>query len=266
TVAGGDGHYRFQALGPGTYTVTAELSGFATVTVRDLRVRVGLAQEQDLTLGIQGVQESVTVSGETPTIDVTKSEVSGVVTQAQIDTLPVNSRQYLNLALLMPGTSQDAARSFYNNVQIGAGTTFYSNGFLVDGVNNTWAEEGEPRQNFPQGSVQEFKVNTSGFPAEFGLATGGLVQIVTKSGSNRWSGEAFEYSRDKSLNTLNIYEEQRHDQFGDPKPDFRRNQFGGSLGGPIIKDRTHFYVSAEHTKTDQFLTVNTGKPQFYSAL
>jgi len=185
--------------------------------------------------------------------------VAGVVTQEQIQTLPVNSRQFLNLALLMPGTSQDAARSFYNNVTIGAGTSFYSNGFLVDGVNNTWAEEGEPRQNFPQGAVQEFKVNTAGFPAEFGLATGGLVQIVTKSGSNRWSGEGFEYFRDKSLNALNTFEQQRHDQFGDPKPGFRRNQFGGSLGGPIVQNRTHFFVSAERTQTDQFVTVSTGK-------
>jgi hypothetical protein len=261
-----DGQYRFLAVPPGRYRMTAELSGFATKETGDVQVTIGLSVTQDFSLGLQAVQESVTVMGEAPTIDTTKSEVAGVVTQQQIQTLPVNSRQFLNLALLMPGTSQDAARSFYNNVTIGAGTSFYSNGFLVDGVNNTWAEEGEPRQNFPQGAVQEFKVNTSGFPAEFGLATGGLVQVVTKSGSNRWSGEGFEYFRDKSLNALNKFEEQRHDQFGDPKPGFRRNQYGASLGGPIIQNRTHFFVSVEHTKTDQYFTVSTGKPQFYSAL
>jgi len=261
-----DGRYRFLALPPGRYHLSAELSGFASKDVGDISTTIGLSVTQDFAMGIQAVQESVTVTGEAPTVDTTKSEVAGVVTQQQIQSLPVNSRQFLNLALLMPGTSQDAARSFYNNVTIGAGTSFYSNAFLVDGVNNTWAEEGEPRQNFPQGAVQEFKVNTSGFPAEFGLATGGLVQIVTKSGSNRWSGEAFEYFRDKSLNALNKFEQERHDQFGDPKPGFRRNQFGGSFGGPIVKNRTHFFVSAERTKTDQFITVSTGKPQFYSAL
>jgi hypothetical protein len=257
-----DGRYRFLALAPGRYHLAAELSGFASKEVRDIQITIGLSLTQDFTMGIQAVQESLTVTGEAPAVDTTKSEVAGVVTQEQIQNLPVNSRQFLNLALLMPGTSQDAARSFYNNVTIGAGTSFYSNGFLVDGVNNTWAEEGEPRQNFPQGAVQEFKVNTAGFPAEFGLATGGLVQVVTKSGSNRPSGEAFEYFRDKSLNALNKFEGQN----GAPKPDFRRNQYGGSFGGPIIKDKTHFFVSAEHTKTDQFVTVNTGKPQFYSAL
>ena len=261
-----DGRYRFQALAPGRYHLSAQLSGFSTKEIGDVQLTIGLSLTQDFTMGLQSVQESVTVTGEAPTVDTTKSEVAGVVTQQQIQSLPVNSRQFLNLALLMPGTSQDAARSFYNNVTIGAGTSFYSNGFLVDGVNNTWAEEGEPRQNFPQGAVQEFKVNTVGFPAEFGLATGGLVQIVTKSGSNRWSGEGFEYFRDKSLNALNLFEEQRHDQFGDPKPGFRRNQYGASLGGPIVQNRTHFFVSAEHTTTDQFFTVSTGKPQFYSAL
>ncbi len=265
-VTEGDGRYRFLALAPGRYHLSAELAGFAPKDVGDVTITIGLSLTRDFAMGLQGVQESLTVTGQAPTIDTTKSEVAGVVTQQQIDTLPVNSRQFLNLALLMPGTSQDAARSFYNNVTIGAGTSFYSNGFLVDGVNNTWAEEGEPRQNFPQGSVQEFKVNTSGFQAEFGLATGGLIQIVTKSGSNKWSGEAFEYFRDKSLNAMNKFEEQRHDEFGEAKPGFRRNQFGGSLGGPIIKDRTHFFVSAEHTKTDQYFTVSTGKPQFYSAL
>ena len=261
-----DGRYRFLALAPGRYHLSGELSGFAAKDVGNVSITIGLAVSQDFTMGLQTVEESVTVTAAAPTVDTTKSEVAGVVTQQQIQSLPVNSRQFLNLALLMPGTSQDAARSFYNNVTIGAGTSFYSNGFLVDGVNNTWAEEGEPRQNFPQGAVQEFKVNTSGFPAEFGLATGGLVQIVTKSGSNRLSGETFEYFRDKNLNALNKFEEERHDQFGDPKPGFRRNQFGGSFGGPIIKNRAHFFASAERTQTDQFVTVSTGKPQFYSAL
>src|SRR5437867_1361243 len=261
-----DGRYRFLALPPARYQLSADLSGFAAKDVGDIAITIGLLVTQDFTMGIQTVQESVTVTGEAPTIDTTKSEVAGVVTQQQIQSLPVNSRQFLNLALLMPGTSQDGARSFYNNVTIGAGTSFYSNGFTVDGVSNTWAEEGEPRQNFPQGAVQEFKVHTVGFPAEMGLASGGFIQIVTKSGTSRFDGEAFEYFRDKSLNALNKFEKDRHDQFGEPKPGFRRNQFGGSLGGPIVKDRTHFFGSAERTQIDEFYTVSTGKPALYSAL
>ena len=134
-----EGHYRFLALAPGRYQLTAELSGFATADVGNIAITIGRAVQQDFVMGIQALEESVTVSGVAPAVDTTKSEVAGVVTQNQIQTLPVNSRQYLNLALLMPGTSQDAGRSFYNNVTVGAGTTFYSNGFTVDGVSNTWA-------------------------------------------------------------------------------------------------------------------------------
>lgn len=252
------GRYRFPALPPGRYTLKAELQGFATEEVRDMVLTIGLELRRDFTLKLQTLAETITVTGEAPVVDTTKSEVAGVVTQEQIQTLPVNSRQYLNLALLMPGTSQDSARPFYNNVTIGAGGTFYSSAFLVDNVTNTWAEQGEPRQNFPQGAVREFKVNTTQFKAEYGLATGGLVTVVTKSGTNAFRGEAFEYFRDKSLNAKNVFEK--------TKPDFRRHQFGFSIGGPIARDRMHYFGAVERTETDDFLTVNTGKPQFYSAV
>jgi outer membrane receptor protein involved in Fe transport len=265
-VTDANGRYQFLALPLGRYSVKAELTGFTTANATDLTLTIGLELRRDFTMSIRAVEENVTVSAVAPTVDVSKSEVAGVVSQEQIQTLPVNSRQYLNLALLMPGTSQDAARPFYNNVTISAGGTFYSNGFLVDGMSNTWAEEGEPRQNFPQSAVQEFKVHTIGFPAEFGLAVGGLVQVVTKSGSNNFSGDGFWYYRGKNLNTLNKFEEQNQQQTGAPKPDFRRNQFGGSAGGPIVHDRTHFFAAFERTVTDNFYTVNTGRPDLYGSL
>ena len=256
--SGADGRYRFQALQPGTYRLKVELQGFAAQEVREIVLTIGLEMHRDFVMRIQSLAENVTVTAESPVVDTTKSEVAGVVTQQQIQTLPVNSRQYLNLALLMPGTSQDAARPFYNNVTIGAGGSFYSNAFLVDGVTNTWAEQGEPRQNFPQSAVREFKVNTTQFRAESGLATGGLVTVVTKSGTNDPHGDAFEYFRDRSLNAKNVFET--------TKPDFRRNQYGLSFGGPIQRDRMHFYAAVERTRTDEFFTVTTGKPQFYSAV
>jgi hypothetical protein len=265
-VTDADGRYLFAALPLGRYSVKSELGGFTTMNVTDLVLTIGLELRHDFAMPIRAFEESVTVSSQAPVVDVSKSEVAGVVTQEQIQTLPVNSRQYLNLALLMPGTSQDAARPFYNNVTISAGGTFYSNGFLVDGMSNTWAEEGEPRQNYPQSAVQEFKVHTVGFPAEFGLAVGGFIQVVTKSGSNTFSGDAFEYFRDKRLNAFNKFEEQLHDQTGAPKPDFRRHQFGGSLGGPIVPSKTHFFAAFERTQTDGFYTVSTGRPDLYSAL
>lgn len=257
-IADGDGRYRFPALQPGTYTLTAALAGFASEERRGIVLTIGLEVRQDFTLQLSSMSENVTVVAEAPVVDVSKSEVSGVVTQKQIETLPVNSRQYLNLALLMPGTSQDAVRSFYNNVNIGAGGTFYSNGFVSDGVVNTWAQQGEPRQNFPQDSIREFKVNTTQYKAEYGFATGGLVTVVSKSGTNDFHGTAFEYFRDKSLNARNFFERE--------KPDFRRNQFGGSIGGPIREDQTHFFGAIERTQTDEFFTVTTGRSDLYSAV
>src|SRR5207247_2492635 len=257
-VTDAEGRYRFPALPPGDYTVRVDLSGFASQELRHVVITIGLDVQHDFRLKIQTLSETVTVTAEAPMVDVTKSEVAGVVTQRQMESLPINTRQYLNLALLMPGTSQDAVRVFYNNVNVGAGGSFYSNAFVADGVTNTWSEQGEPRQNFPQDSIREFKVNTMQYKAEYGLATGGLVTVVSRSGANASHGNLFDYFRDKALNTQNHFEK--------TKPDYRRNQFGGSLGGPIRKDRTHFFAAIERTQEDNFFTVNTGRPDLYAAV
>jgi len=253
-----EGRYLFPALSPGLYTLRAELQGFSTQEVRGIEITIGLGLKHDFTFKVETLRETVTVTGQPPVVDTTKSEVAGVVTQRQIETLPINSRQYLSLALLMPGTGLDATRSFFPTVNVGGSMTFNSTGNIVDGMINNFAEDGEPRQNLPQDAVEEFKVSNVQYKAEFGLATGGIVQVVTKSGTNVIRGDVFEYFRDKSLNAKNVFET--------TKPDFRRNQFGGSAGGPIQKNRMHFFGAAEWTKVDQFYTVNTGLPQFYSTV
>jgi carboxypeptidase family protein len=258
TVTEGDGRYRFPALGPGIYTLKAELSGFAAEEVREIQITIGLELKRDFTLKVQALSETITVTGQAPVVDTTKSEVAGVVTQRQIETLPINSRQYLSLALLMPGTSLDSTRSFFPTVNVGGSMTFNSTGNVVDGVINNFAEDGEPRQNLPQDAVEEFKVSNVQYKAEFGLATGGIVQVVTKSGTNALRGNVFEYFRDKSLNAKNVFETE--------KPAFKRHQFGGSLGGPIEKNKIHFFGAVERTQVDEFFTVSTGHPEFYSAL
>jgi hypothetical protein len=242
TVTETDGSYRFPALQPGRYNLRAELSGFAMEEVNDVTITIGLGLLRDFSMRVQGLQETVTVTGTAPVVDTTKSEVSGVVTQEQIQALPINSRQYLSLALLMPGTSLDATRSFFPTVNVGGSMSFNSTGNVVDGMINSMAEDGEPRQNLPQDAVEEFKVSNTQFKAEFGLATGGMVQVVTKSGSNQLHGTAFEYFRDKALNARGVFETE--------KPEFRRHQFGGSLGGPIVEDRIHFFGAVERTDVE----------------
>ena len=252
------GTYRFPALAPGRYTLRSELSGFSTAEVKELTITIGLELKQDVVMKVQTVSETITVTGVAPIVDTTKSEVAGVVTQQQMEVLPINSRQFLSLALLMPGTSLDATRSFFPTVNIGGSLTFNSTTNMVDGMYNVWVEDGEPRQSLPEDAVEEFKVANAQYKAEFGLATGGVLQVATKSGGNAVHGTGFEYFRDTALNAQGPFEK--------TKPEYRRDQFGGSVGGPIIPDKMHFFGAYERTNLNQFYTVNTGLPQYYSAV
>jgi hypothetical protein len=251
-----DGSYRFQAIPPGHYQIAVSAAGFSSKTIKSLILELDGHLVQDISLVVGSAGESIVVDGFSPQINTESNTVGGVVSPDEIEKLPVNTRQYLNLALLVPGTTQDGSRSFYNNVQIAGGSGYYTNGFVVDGVSNVFAEMGEPRQNFPQGGVQEFKVNITQYPAEFGLSMGGLISVVTKSGTNGFHGEAFELFRNKFMN--------RPTPFQTTNPDFNRNQFGGDIGGPIIRDRTHFYAAFERTQTKETYTINTGLPQYVS--
>jgi hypothetical protein len=188
------------------------------------------------------------------------------VTTQQIESLPIATREPVALALLMPGTSQDATRVRKFNANVGAGAMTNAGSFLIDGVWNKEPCTGEPRQDFPQAAIREFKVNVSQSPAEYGWTSSGAVTMETKSGTNFFSGEAFEYFRSKALNTMNEFEQLNHDTNGAPKPDYRRDQFGASFDGPILRDRFHFFVAAERMKQNRFITVNTGHPELYGSL
>ena len=244
------GEYRLVSLPPGRYSVATELSGFSTETRPDIVLIIDQTATLNFALKPAAISETVTVTGESPIVDVTRSDVSTSVSTQQIQDLPVASRRWIDLAMLTPGTSQDNIRGqFYRgNVNVGAGGREYSNGFVVDGVNNTWAEMGEPRQNFAMDAIQEFKVSTSTYKAEYGLATGGLVSVVTKSGTNQFHGSGLLFFRDASVTAKEYFQTE--------KPDYRRYQYGGTIGGPVIKDRTHFFFAYEGTQEKQFLTVN----------
>jgi outer membrane receptor protein involved in Fe transport len=264
------GEYRVPALPPGTYTVTAELAGFA----KETRPEVVLVIDQDavinLTLSPAAVSEVLSVVAESSIVDTTKSDVSTSVSTQQIQDLPVASRRWIDLAMLTPGTSQDNIRGFFyrGNVNIGGGTREYSNGFVVDGVNNTWAEMGEPRQNFAMDAIQEFKVSTSNYKAEYGLATGGLLTVVTKSGTNQMHGSGLVFFRDSSITAEEFGQElldvQQGVAHGTNKPDYHRYQYGGTVGGPIAQNKTHFFFAYEGTKEQQNFTIATGNiwPQY----
>lgn len=251
-VSEGNGGFRLQALPPGRYAVTVELVGFTSETQQNLALVIDQTATLNFTLRPATLEETVTVAAEVPIVDTTATTVSTSVTNEQIQDLPVASRRWVDLAMLTPGVSQDNIRGFFyrGNVNIGAGTREYSNGFVVDGVNNTWAQMGEPRQNFGMDAIREFRVSQATYKAEFGLATGGVLSVVTKSGTNEYHGSGFTFFRDKSITSRTYFER--------TKPDFRRYQYGGTFGGPIALNRTHFFFAYERSDENQFFTVNTG--------
>jgi hypothetical protein len=261
-VTEGDGRFRFAALPPGPYELKAELSGFGPVTVPALTVNTSSETTRNVTMQVVGVQESVTVTGEAPIIEVTKTEVSGVVTQDQMQNLPLSTRQPMDLALLLPGTNQDAARARKANTNIGAGAFTNGSGLLVDGVWNKEGNTGEPRQDFPQSAIQEFKVFLSQSPAEYGWTAGGTVSMATKSGTNQFHGEGFEQFQNQAMSVQDPFSKAN----GNPKPASNRSQYGGTFGGPIVKDKIHFFQSAEGLDLHQFDTVIVPLPQFYGNL
>jgi hypothetical protein len=244
------GEFRLPSLPPGRYSVSTELSGFSTETRPDIVLIIDQTAIINFALKPATLSETVTVTGESPIVDVTRSDVATSVSTQQIQDLPVASRRWIDLAMLTPGTSQDNIRGFFyrGNVNLGAGTREYSNAFVVDGVNNTWAEMGEPRQNFAMDAIQEFKVSTSTYKAEYGLATGGVLSVVTKSGTNQLHGSGLLFFRDASITAKEFFQA--------TKPDYRRYQYGGTIGGPIILNRTHYFFAYEGTNENQFFTVN----------
>ena len=259
-----DGKYRFAGLQPGRYALKAELQGFGSVEVRDIALTIGLEYPKDIQMGVQTLQESVTVTGEAPVVETTRTEVGAVVTQEQISVLPVQDRSVVNLTLLVPATGQDTARVKRPNASVGAAIGTASTNFLVDGVPNVTAKTAEPRSDIPQAGVREFAVHTSQQPAQYGWRPGGTVSIVTKSGTNTFTGEAFEFFRNQAMNRLDKFAQAALDSGTGDKPKYSRNQWGGALGGPIIHNKLHFFGTYERTDEHAYFTVSA-LPQFYSA-
>ena len=262
-VTEGDGQYRAPALLPGRYDITAELAGFTTVSATGITLATNQEVRQNLRLTVATLQESVTVTAEAPVVEVSKTEVAAVITEEQLEMLPVANRALVTLSLLLPGTSQDGTRPRRNNAQVGAGTLQFTTLALADGTLNMSTKAGEPRQDFPQAAVREVRVITSSAPAEFGGRAGGVVSVVTRGGTNAINGEAYEYFRNNMMQRLDPLTAADLKARNLPEFDTSRHQFGGALGGPIIRDRLHFFVAAEQTSEDEPYRVQTGRPDFY---
>jgi hypothetical protein len=265
-VTGAEGRYTFPSLPVGPYNVTAELSGFTTVTTRNVEVQVSTERAVNVSLKQVAVSEQITVTAEAPLVSTTPA-IGTVVTEKEIENLPLNGRQFANLGTLAPGTglqtNSDPTKPDQLVIMVNGGTGRNVN-YLIDGGDNTDDTIGGALQNFNLEAVQEFKIQTQQYKAEFGRSTGGVLTVVTKGGTNDLEGSVFEYARRRSLNEESTPEKNADAAAaaaGLPKPGkqaYKRDQFGGSIGGPIVKDRAHFFATFEHTKKDTAYTVNSG--------
>src|SRR5262245_4780524 len=244
-VTDASGRYSAPNLPPGAYEIKASLEGFGTVLRRGVTLTVGREAVVDLTLKLGEMASEMTVVGEAPTVDLKGSSTGGVITGGQIEAIPLNGRSYVELTTLTPGVliaqtgNQSTSNGFGVKLAVN-GARYTSNLFTLDGtsMNDEYNQAGSASGNLlGVDSIREFQVLTNSFSAEFGHHTGGIVNAATKSGANTFSGSAFEFHRDSAMDAKNFFDA--------TKPEFRRNQFGGSLGGPIARDETFFFVNYE---------------------
>ena len=237
------GLYSFPQLPVGTYNLTVEANGFKVSKRTGVSLTVGAVATVDVPLEVGGTQETVSVTADVPVVETTRSQTSTTVTTEQVGNLPINGRNFLDFTVLTPGVSRDPTRT--GDLSFG-GQRGTSNSLLVDGAdsNNVFfgqstgrAGTGRNPYSFSQDAVQEFQVNTNGYAAEIGRAGGGVINVITKSGTNEFHGAAFEFYRDKALNA-NSWENNARRL---PKRAYHFNQFGGDIGGPIKKNKAFFF-------------------------
>ena len=250
TTTNAAGIYVFQSLDPGSYSVEVSMPSFTTYRREGLTLITGQSQTVDATLDVAGVEETVTVTGESPMITTQESSVRGVVENVQIENVPINTRDAQNLALLVPGARRanqyDPTKARVPMVSFGTMSSGRGQLYTIDGGDNTDDVVGGLLQQVSMDSVQEFEVVTARLSAEYSRAGGGAIRIITKSGTNEYRGSFFEFFRDKALNA----ETEAEKLAGTGKGPFRRHQFGGNIGGPIVKDKAFFFFTYERIQED----------------
>jgi len=251
------GYYIVPNLQPGAYEVNVTYTGFEPYVQSSIQLRVGQTATLDVTLAVQGRREVVDVSAQTPAIEPTRTEISNVIETKQIDSLPISGRLFTDFALLTPGvtsgrTSVGSTITEFEVTRVSfAGMRDLSNQVTVDGADNINTVTGSQRATPAQEAVQEFRVVNNSFGAEYGRALGGIVNIVTKSGTNNLHGSVYDYFQNNALNARSLLQPE-------PQPNvLRQNQFGFTLGGPIQKDKTFLFMNYEGQRRGESPTYPT---------
>src|SRR6202165_3225776 len=240
------GFFRAEQLAVGTYEVRVEQTGFAPYRQAGVGASLGQTVHVDIVLAPASASEQVTVNAQPSSLDPSQTSVVSSVDQERIEDLPVRSRNYLDFVLLAPGVSSSATASDASGSAAPAGSGFTfgglrsrSNNLSIDGLDNNDEYTGSSRTELSPEIVQEFQVVNNGLSAESGGASGGAINVITRSGTNRVHGDAFIFAQDGVFNARDPFETQSG------KPSFRRVRAGFALGGPIVKDRTFYYAALE---------------------
>jgi Carboxypeptidase regulatory-like domain/TonB-dependent Receptor Plug Domain/TonB dependent receptor-like, beta-barrel len=251
TLSDENGRYWLLGLSPGVYDLRALRIGFAETRIKAVVLSVGSTVTVDFTLDQEAIElAGLSVVTGARLVETTQSDVSYTISQAQITKIPEESREFMDLARLAPGaTTADQNGLAIPSTSIGALNAF-NTGILVDGGNLTVANVNEQAGSIPLLAIQEFEVLTSSYSAEYGQAASGIVNAVTRSGTNQLTTEGFALYRNRRLNALGEFETE--------KPDFSRTHFGAAVGGPIDRDRTHAFVAFERKVESLFTSVFTG--------
>jgi len=239
------GRYTAPDLSPGPYSVKISLDGFTTVNRSGISLAVGQQAVVNVDLKVGQMADEITVVAEATTVDTKTASTGGVVTTQQIEGLPLNGRSFIELANLTPGVQLTQTGGQSTSTGFGAklsvnGSRYTANLFTLDGtnLNDEYSQAGSASGNvLGVEAIREFQVLTNSFSAEFGSHTGGIINAATKSGTNQTHGSIFEFHRDDHLDSKNYFDTE--------KPPFQRNQFGFSLGGPIVRNRTFYFGNYE---------------------
>ena len=256
TVSGPDGSFIASGLVPGTYQVSAELQGFKKFERRDLRLEVGKTASIDVTMAVGGLEETITVTTESPLVDVTSKEIGGNITSDTLVNLPSVNGNFVGFVGLLPGIVPSISTESFGSDSISVnGQDPRNNNYMLDGGNNNDDVIGQragTQARTPIEAIQEFQVITGQYDAQYGRTSGAIVNAVTKAGTNQLRGSGFGFLQDGSLATKDFFVRQK----GLAKPDTHYERWGGTVGGPIVKDRIHFFGSLERFSIDRPNVIN----------
>src|SRR5712675_1011698 len=256
------GSYEVPALPPGTYSVQVQMTGFETQLAKDLVLQVSKNSVQNFGLKVASTSEVVTVEATAPAIETTTMTVGQTINQRTVQEIPLNGRHFVDLALLIPGTVTPPQNGFLTAPLRGQGSFAFNTAgnredavnFMINGINLNDMVQNQVTFQPTINTVSEFKVDNSTYSAEYGRNSGAIVNIATRSGTNGYHGEVYDYLRNSYFDARNAFNPITTST-GAPNPiaPFKRNQFGADFGGPIKKGKTYFFLSYEGLRHRQGL-------------